>query len=42
MDHNINTTILLTKTTAVQNGVALSYHRVIIFSGSCFCGDYSL
>ena len=36
--------ILLTKTTASQNEVALSYHRVCglaKFSGSCFCSDYS-
>ena len=33
-------TILLTKTTAVQNYVALSYHRVSgLYFGSCFCDD---
>ena len=33
--------ILLSKTTAARNGVALSYQSVrAIFSGSCFCGYY--
>ena len=33
--------ILLTKTTAVQNEVALSYHICAgYFFGSCFCGKY--
>ena len=31
--------MLLTKTTAVQNEATLSARAV--FSGSCFCGDYS-
>ena len=35
--------ILLTKTTAAQNDVALSYHRVrgLYFLAVVFCGDYS-
>ena len=34
---------LLTKTTAAQNQVALSYHSAqVIFPGSCFCGDYNI
>ena len=35
-------TTLLTKLTALQNEVALSYHRVrgLYFSGSYFSGDY--
>ena len=36
--------ILFTKTTATQNEDALSHYKVRghIFSGICFCGDYSI